>query len=137
MIKALYISGARIYRMRFFGMKMSIGRAEPLINNLVQHYLEYLTTKLESRVLHNKSVFDIGMETPIDCIEFLFIYLFGDDKRRAKKFREEKVHLMCDQSNFGSLSFRPTKLGEIKQIKIYQKLIHVVLSVIARLSCND
>ena len=44
---------------------------------------------------------------------------------------------MCGQQDFGSLSFRPTKIGEIKLIKINQKLIHVVLSVIARDYLDD
>ena len=47
MIKALYISGARICRVGFFGMKMPIGIVEPLIDNLVQHYLYFLAPELE------------------------------------------------------------------------------------------
>ena len=33
MVETLHISGARIYRVGFFGMKMPIGIVEPLINN--------------------------------------------------------------------------------------------------------
>lgn len=35
MAEALYIRGARIYKIEFFGMKMPIGLAEPLMDNLV------------------------------------------------------------------------------------------------------
>ena len=59
MTKTLYISGVGIRKVGFFGMKMSIGIAKFLIDNSVQHYLEFLTPELESRVSHNKSVFDI------------------------------------------------------------------------------
>ena len=128
MIEALHISGARICRVGFFGMKMQIGEAEPLIYNLVQQYLDFLALEVESRVLHNKSVFDIRIVNFTKCVE---LFSFSDDQRPAKKFREGRVHLMCNQSKFGSLSFRPTKSEQIKQIKIYQKLIYVVLSVIA------
>ena len=48
MAEALYISGVKICRVGFFGMKMPIGIVEPLIDNLVQRYLEALTPKLES-----------------------------------------------------------------------------------------
>jgi hypothetical protein len=51
MAEALYISGARICRVGFFGMKMPIGLGEPLIDNLVQRYLEFLTPEVEARVL--------------------------------------------------------------------------------------
>ena len=80
--EALYIGGARICRVGFFGMKMPIGIAEPLIDNLVQRNLNFLAPELESRVLHNKSVFNIGIVTSIECVEG---FLFGDDQRRAKK----------------------------------------------------
>ena len=63
-------------------MKMPIWLAEPLIDNLVQLYLEFLTPKLEAHVLHNKSVFYIGIVTPTDSIEF---FSFGDEQRVAKK----------------------------------------------------
>ena len=66
-----------------------------------------------------------------------FFFSFGDEQRVAKKFKEGIVHLMCGQQDFGSLSFRPTKIGEIKLVKIYQKLVHVVLSVIARDYLDD
>ena len=134
MAEALYISGARICRVGFFGMKMPIGIAEPLIDNLVGRYLESLTPELEAGILHNKSVFDIGIVTPTESVE---LFSFSDDQKRAKKYREGKVHEMCNHSNFGSLSFRPMALGGIKQIKIYQKLVHVILSVIARDNLDD
>jgi hypothetical protein len=47
------------------------------------------------------------------------------------------VHSMCNQHDFGSLSFRPTKAGEIKLIKMYPKLVYVVLSVIGRNYLDD
>ena len=129
MAKALYISGARICRVGFFGMKMPIGIAEPLIDNLVQRYLDFLTPELDSQILHNKSIFDIGIGIPTKGIEF---FSFGDDQRRAKQYSEGRVHEMCNQSKFGSVLFRPTRLVQIKQIKMYSKLVHVILSVIGR-----
>lgn len=57
--------------------------------------------KLEARVLHNKSIFDIGIVTPMENMEF---FSFGLDQRRAKKYREGRVHKICNQSKFGSLS---------------------------------
>ena len=96
----------------FFGMKMPIGIIEPLIDNLVGRYLESLTPELEVWVLHNESVFDIGIVTPTESIE---LYSFSDDQRRANKYHEKKMHEMCNQFNFGSLSFRPMELGEIDQ----------------------
>lgn len=47
------------------------------------------------------------------------------------------MHKMCNQSNHGSLFFRPNNFRKIRQIKIYQRLIHVVLSVIARNYLDD
>ena len=44
---------------------------------------------------------------------------------------------MCNQSNFGSLSFGPMKFEEIKLIKMYKKLVHIVLSVIATYYLDD
>ena len=114
--EALNISRARTCRVGFFGMKMPIGITEPLMDNLVGPYLEFLTLELETRILHNKSVFDIGIVTLTECIE---LYSFSDDRRHANKYHEKKMHEMCNQCNFGSLSFRPIELEEIKQIKIY------------------
>ena len=59
-------------------MEMPTSIAELLIDNLIQRFLESLTPELDAQVLHNKSVFDIGIVTPTDCI----IFLFGDDQRR-------------------------------------------------------
>jgi len=118
MAEALYISGARICRVGFFGMKMPIGLGEPLIDNLIQRYLEFLTLEVEARVLQNKSVFDIGTVTPTDSIK---LFSFGDEQRVAKNFREGRVHSICNQHDFGLLSFRPAKVGEIKLIKMYPK----------------
>jgi hypothetical protein len=123
-----------ICRVEFFGMKMPIGIAEPLIDNLVQRYLESLTPELEPQILHHKSIFDIGIVSPTERLE---LYSFGIDQRRAKKYHEGQVHKMCNQSNFSSLSLKPNNFGEIKQIKIYQKIIHVVLLVIARNYLDD
>jgi hypothetical protein len=39
---------------------------------------------------------------------------------------------MCNQSKFGSLFFMPMNLENVRQIKIYQKLIDIVLFVIAK-----
>ena len=55
-------------------MKMPIGLAEPLIDNLAKLYLEFLTPKLKASILHNKSVFDIGIVTPTDFREFFFFF---------------------------------------------------------------
>ena len=57
-------------------MKMPIGLAEPLIDNLAKLYLEFLTPKLKASILHNKSVFDIGIVTPTDFREFFFFFFF-------------------------------------------------------------
>ena len=134
MAEALYLSGARICRVGLFGMKMPIGLGEPLIDNLVHRCLEFLTAEVEMRVLQNKSVFVIGTVTPTDSIE---LFSFGDEQRVAKKFREGKMHSMCHQHDFGSQSFRPTKVGEIKLIKMYSKFVHVVMSVIAQNYLDD
>ena len=134
MAEALYNSGARICRVGFFGMKMPIGIAEPLIDNLVKCYLDSLTPELNSQILHNKSIFDIGIVTPTEGIE---LFSFGDNQRRAKQYSEGKMHEMCNQSKFGSISFRPTRLVQIKQIKMYPKLVYVILSVIARENLDD
>ena len=69
MAEALYLSGARICIVRFFGMKMPIGLGKPLIDNLVHCYLEILKPEVEARVLQNKSVFDIGTVSSIDSID--------------------------------------------------------------------
>ena len=134
MADSLYLSGARICRVGFFGIKMPIGLSESLMNNLVNRYLEFLAPKIEACVLQGKSVFDIGIVTPTNSIE---LFSFGDEQRVAKKFREGRVHSMCKQQNLGSLCFRPTKVGEIKLIKMYLKLIHIILSVIARNYLDD
>jgi hypothetical protein len=118
MVEVLYLSGARIRRIRFFGMKMPIGLGESLIDNIIQRYLEFLTLEVEARVLQNKSVFDIGTVTLTNSIK---LFSFGDEQRVAKNFREGRVHSICNQHDFGSQSFRPTKVGEIKLIKMYPK----------------
>ena len=96
MVEALYISGARICRVGFFGMKMPIGIAEPLIDNLVQRYLDFLTPELDSQILHNKSIFDIGIGTLTKGIEF---FSFGDDQRRAKQYSVEECTRCVTNSN--------------------------------------
>jgi hypothetical protein len=133
MAEALHISGARICRVGFFGLKMP-GIAEPLIDNLVRRYLESLPEELEPQILHIKSIFDIGVVRPTEKLE---LYSFGNDQRRAGKYRQGQVHKMCNQANHGSLSFMPNNFREIRQIKIYQTIIHVVLSVIARNYLDD
>jgi hypothetical protein len=134
MAEALYMTGTRICRLAFFGMKMPIGIVKPLIDYLVQRYLGFFAPDLEVQILHNKNIIDIGIVTPTKRIEF---FGFSEDQIYAKKFSEGRVHEMCNQSKFSSLSFRPTNLVQIKQIKMYQKLVHVILSVIARENLDD
>jgi hypothetical protein len=93
MAEALHISGARICRVGLFGMKIPIGLAEPLIDNLVWRYLESLTEELEPQILHHKSIFDIRVVKPTERLE---LYSFGNDQRRAGKYREGQVHKMCN-----------------------------------------
>lgn len=73
MAEAFYINDARTCGVEFFGVNVPIGIAELLIYNLVRRYLELSTPELEREVLHNKSVFDVGIVTPTECIEFFFI----------------------------------------------------------------
>jgi hypothetical protein len=67
----------------------------------------------------------------------LELYSFGNDQRRAGKYRQGQVHKMCNHANHGSLFFMPNNFREIRQIKIYKTIIHVVLSVIARNYLDD
>ena len=94
MTKALHISGAKICKVEFFGMKMPIRIAKPLIDNLVRRYLESLTEELEPQILHHKSIFDIGVVKPTERLE---LYSFDIEQRRAWKYREGQVHKMCNQ----------------------------------------
>jgi len=82
---------------------MPIGIGEPLVNYLVQRYLDFLTPEIEAQIFPNKNIFDIEIVTPIEGIEF---FLFDEDQRQPKKYIERRVHEMCYQFKFGSLSFR-------------------------------
>jgi hypothetical protein len=75
MAEALYISGARIFRVGFSGMKMPIGIVESLMDNLMQRYLDFIAPELDSRVLYNKSVFGIRIVTPTECVEFFHLVM--------------------------------------------------------------
>ena len=90
--------------------------------------------QLKSHVLHNRSTFDIKIITSTDIKE---IFSFGVDKKTSTKLLWGRVHEICNQSKFGPLSFMPINLKNVEKIKIYQKLICVILSVIARDNPNN
>jgi hypothetical protein len=87
MAKALYMTRTIICRLGFFGMKMPIGTVKPLIDYLVQRYLEFFAPDLEAQILHNKNIFDIGIVTPTKRIEF---FGFRKDQRYAKNTAREE-----------------------------------------------
>jgi hypothetical protein len=109
MVEALYLSGARICRVGFFGMKMPIVLGEPFIDNLVQRYLEFFTPEVEARILQNKSVFDIGTVTPIDSIE---LFSFGDEQRVAKILGREECIQCATNIIWGHYLLGQQKLEE-------------------------
>lgn len=76
-----------------------------------------------------KNVFDYGVRFHTDD---LVLYSFSDDQRRARKFREGVVHLMCNSLDHGSLNFRPVVNSRIMRVKVYQELCHEILSVIQK-----
>lgn len=90
--------------------------------------------KLKSQVLHNKNIFDTRIVTPTDSMK---LFSFGVDKRLAWTYHEGQVDGISNQTILGFLSVMPMDLGDIKQIKMYQKSIHVVLSVLARDHLDD
>lgn len=78
-------------------------------------------------VVVRKNIFDYEVRFHTDD---LVLYNFSDDQRRARKYREGTVHLMCNSQEYGSLDFRPIIDQRIMRVKVYQELCHEILSVI-------
>ena len=76
-----------------------------------------------------KNMFDYGVRFYTDD---LVLYSFSDDQRRARKYREGSVHLMCNSETYGSLDFRLVVDQRIMRVKVYKELCHEVFFVIQR-----
>ena len=125
MSQALHALGARICRVSFFGMKWRLTEAEPILDRFIDRY----RGEMGASVPVQKNLFDYGVRFPTDDV---VLYSFSDDQRRARRFREGVVHLMCNSSEFGSLEFRPIVDHRIQGVKLYQELCHEILSVIQK-----
>ena len=62
----------------------------------------------------------------------IVLYTFSAEQCRANMYREDIVHEMCNNEEYGSVDFKPTLDSHIMRLKIYQKLCHEILSVIQR-----
>ena len=115
MSHVFYSMGAKFCRVSFFGMKWRSTEAEPILGRFIKRY----RMAMGSFVPLQKNVFHYGVHFETDDI---VLYNFSDEQRRAKKFREGTVHLMCNYEEHGSLDFRPLINGRTMRVKIYQEL---------------
>ena len=60
----------------------------------------------------------------------IVLYSFSAEQHRAKMYREDIVHEMCNNEEYGSVNFKPTLHSRIMQVKIYQELCHEIFFVI-------
>ena len=125
MSQALHALGARICRASFFGMKWRLSEAEPILDRFIDRYRE----EMGASVPVQKNLFDYGVRFHTDD---LVLYSFSEAQRRAKRFTDGVVHLMCNSSQHGSLEFTPVGDGRITGVKLYQELCHELLSVIQK-----
>ena len=70
-----------------------------------------------------KNLFDYRVRFHADD---LVLYSFSDNQLRARKYRLDSVHLMCNSETYGSLDFRLVVNQCIMWVKVYQELRHEI-----------
>ena len=130
MSEALFTLGARLCRVSFFGMKWSIPSAEPVIDNFIRRYRMQMGAELPI----GRNQFDYGARFPTNAV---LLFKFSDQQEQADRYREGSVHEMCNERDFGSIECRPLHDDRLKKIKVYQQLIHDILSCIPRRTLDD
>lgn len=130
MSEALYSLGARLCRVSFFGMKWSIPSAEPVIDRFIQRYRD----QMGSAVLTGRNLFDYRIRFPTDGV---LLFGLSDEQRRIHMYRDGSVHDMCNEHGFGSFECRPLLDLRLSKVKIYQELVHDILSTIPRRMLDD
>lgn len=121
----LHALKARICRISFYEMKWRIYEAEPVIDFFIEKY----RAEMGVSVLVQNNLIDYELKFHTDDLVF---NSFSDDQRRATKFKDGSVHLMCNNEMYGSLDFRPIIDQRTMWVKVYQKLCHEVFSMIQR-----
>lgn len=108
-----------------FGMKWSILNAQSVIDRFVQRYHAQMT----STVPTGRNLFHNGAQYFTDVV---LLFRFNNQQYRVHKFMEVLIHNMCNESNYGLVECRPFFYLHLLKIKIYQKVIHDILSQIPR-----
>ena len=128
MAEALHYCGARACRIQFFGMKWTLPQAEPIIEDLIQRYIDMM----DVHAVRGKNRFDIGTVHH----DHENVILFKLNPQQTHHVAGD-VHEMLNVRDFGSMEFRLTTNAHMKKVKVYQELVHDVISVIHKAALDD
>jgi hypothetical protein len=128
--EALHYLGARFCRVQFFGMKWGLPVAERTLDRFIARYYAEMGTDVPT----GKNVFDYGRYIQLDQLE---LYTFSFQQHQLRYYQGGYVHQMCDVPDYGSLDFSPSLEPCVEKIKIYQKVVHELLSKIQKQCLDD
>ena len=112
MSEALYTVGARLCRISFFEMKMSIPSAEPVIDNFIRRYRD----QMGATVPTGRNLFDYGTRYPIDVVQ---LFKFSEEQHVTRRCRADTLHEMCNEPGYGSIECSPTFDRCMSKVKVY------------------
>ena len=109
-------------------MKWTIPQAEPIIEDLIQRYIDMM----DVHAVRGKNRFDIGTVHH----DHENVILFKLNPQQTHHVAGD-VHEMLNVRDFGSMEFRLTTNAHVKKVKVYQELVHDVISVIHKAALDD
>ena len=81
-----------------------------------------------------RNMFDYGARYPTDAV---LLFRFNKEHHRRYWLREGSLHEMCNEEGYGSVECRPFLDLRISKVKVYQELIHEILSCMPRRALDD
>ena len=127
--EALHHCGARACRVQFFGMKWTLPEAEPIMDHLIQRYID----TMGALAVRGKNRFDIGTVHH----DYLNVTLFKLNPQQTHHVVGYDVHEMLNVRDFGSVEFKLKAHPQVKKVKVYQELVHDVISVVPKAALDD
>jgi hypothetical protein len=121
---------ARFCRVQFLGMKWGLSAAEPTLNRFIAWYYAEMGTDVPME----KNVFDYGCYVQLDQLE---LYTFSFQQHQMRYYQEGHIHHMCNVLDYGSLDFSLNLEPRVEKIKIYQRVVHELLSKIQKQCLDD
>ena len=126
----LHLRGRFECRVSLFGMKMYIPSAEPVIDNFIRRYRDQMI----ATVLTGRNLFDYGARYPTDVVQ---LFKFSEEQHVTCRYRVGTLHDICNEPGYGSIDYSPTLDRRMSKIKVYQKLIHEIISVNPHRTLDD